>query len=118
MKIDNDTKGCITSFLLYMLGLGIIALFILALNAWGQRNPVNYCDELNQELISKNSPKVCKLRYPIMDIEEIKELKQKNKKLDDKNLDLEFRMEDIKDNIKQIEEIVEDIKKEIKSNED
>ena len=106
ININKEDKGCITSFALYMLGLGFITAFILALNTWGQRNPVGYCDELEQELIDKNNIKVCKLRYPILNIEEVKELKGKNKKLNDKNTDLEFRLDEIKDNIKQIEENV------------
>lgn len=116
INISKENKGCITSFVLYMLGLGFIVAFILALNTWGQRNPVEYCDELSQELISKNNVKVCKLRYPILNTDEIKAIKEKNKKLEEKNDDLEFSLDDIKDNIKQIEEIIEDIKKEIKGN--
>lgn len=96
---DKQIKGCLTSLAIYVLFLGVVLLCFLALSTWKERHPVNFCDETEQDKIEEYSPKICKLRYPILNADEIKALKNKNEELEDKVSELEYKLKDIKDTI-------------------
>lgn len=115
MKMDEETKTCLLSVLLYVFLIGGIAAAIFCVNIWKERHPTEFCDNLNQEYISKHNTKICKLRYPILNFKEIKELKEENKKLEDKNYDLEDKLESIEIYLKNLESAVTDIKEELKN---
>lgn len=113
MKIDNNTKGCITSFALYLLFIIIIIAGIFCLNLWNKKHPTDFCDNLNQEFISEHNAKICKLRYPVLNFKEIKELREENKKLEDKIFDLEDKLESIEIYLKRLESATNDIRMEL-----
>lgn len=113
MKIDKETKGCILSSLLYLLFISIIIAGIFCLKIWNEKNPTEFCDNLNQEFISEHNTKICKLRYPVLNFKEIKELREENKKLEDKNFDLEDKLESIEIYLKRLESSANDIKTEL-----
>lgn len=113
--ISKEDKGHIISIALYAVFIGIIIFAIFAFNYWGERHPVDFCDNLEQEYISKHNAKVCKLRYPILNAEEIKALKEENKKLENKNYDLEDKLDSIEIYLKDLESTITDIKKELKN---
>lgn len=97
MKEDNDLKSCLTSVILYFIGLGAILFCFFVLGIWNERHPVKYCDELKQDEIKEYSPKVCNLRYPILNIEDTNKIRKENEELKDKVLELEDKLDDIKD---------------------
>lgn len=113
MKIDNDTKGCITSSLLYLIFLSAVLALVFCVKSWNEKNPTEFCDNLEQEFISEHNVKICKLRYPVLNFKEVKELKEVNKKLEDKNFDLEDKLESIEIYLKRLESSVNDIKTEL-----
>lgn len=113
MKTDKETKGCVVSSILYLLFISIIIAGIFCLKFWNEKNPTEFCDNLEQEFISEHNVKICKLRYPVLNFKEVKELKEENKKLEDKNFNLEDKLESIEIYLKRLESSVNDIKTEL-----
>lgn len=97
MKTENDLKSCLTSVILYFIGLGLILFCFFALGIWQERNPVKFCDEIEQNKIETYEPKACKLRYPILNTDEIKRIKSENEELHNRVRELEIRLDDVKD---------------------
>lgn len=92
-KLLSENRGCFKAIAFYLLAMSIIAVFGIGLATWREHNPAEYCDLVNSDVL----PKVCKLRYPILDKEEIKILKIENEELKEKINSLENRLEDVKD---------------------
>lgn len=65
----------------------LIAIVIYSSN----KNDYVYCDEVNA------IPAVCKLRFPILNTEEIKKLTTENEELKDKINELQNRLNDVQD---------------------
>lgn len=75
--------------------MSIIIVAAIGLSVWREHNPAKYCDELIQKNIESYKPVVCRLRYPILNIQEIRQLKDENEQLKEKILDLEYKLKNI-----------------------
>lgn len=81
-------KEILLSFLgaaLFWIPLMVIIIYC------SNKNDYVFCDEVN------TIPIVCKLRYPILNTEEIKKLAIENEELKDKINELQNRLDDVKD---------------------
>lgn len=116
--IDEETKGCLLSLLLYLLFIGLIAAICIGLNIWKEKNPAEYCDNIHNEYISEHNVKVCKLRYPILNTVEIKKLKEENQKLEDENYELESKLISVENSLKKLMVIVEELKQDLNNDYD
>ena len=88
MKEEN--KNILLSFLgaaLFWIPLMVIIVYS------GHKNNYEYCDTINADIL----PAVCKLRYPVLNTEEISKLKEENENLKTKIRLLETRLEEVKD---------------------
>lgn len=59
----------------------------------GRKDNYEYCDAIQNVAL----PKVCKLRYPILNTEEIKRITAENSELKEKISALQNRLDDLKD---------------------
>lgn len=74
------------------LGAALFWIPLIALIVYtGNKNNYIYCDEVN------TMPAVCKLRYPILNTEEIKRITAENSELKDEVNALQNRLDDLKD---------------------
>ena len=90
--MNQNKKEILLSFL----GAALFWIPVILIIAYsGYRNNIEYCDKINNDTI----PRICKLRYPILDLEEIKKLKRENEKLKNEVSELQYKLDDIKDTI-------------------
>lgn len=85
-------------FICFSIWLGTVALIILAFGIFGEwrdHNPITFCDEIENSKVDEYNTRVCKLRYPILNTEEIKTLKEKNEELETEITSLKIKIENI-----------------------
>lgn len=75
------------------MAMSIIAIIGISAAIWREHNPVKFCDELVQENIKEYNPIACRLRYPILNAEEIQALKNENTKLKEQIMEYESQLE-------------------------
>lgn len=79
--MDKERKGCFIALGIYIIIIMSLGIAFQVFNDWVTRHPKAYCDEIDTSKVQEYNPKVCKLRYPILNSEEIKNLKKENEEL-------------------------------------
>ena len=70
----------------------VIAVIGVGLSIWKENNPQRFCDEISDV----KTPITCRLRYPILNKEEIKKAIDENEVLKEKNRELENKLDELK----------------------
>lgn len=94
----ENKKGCLISLGIYILFIMALGLAFRIFDDWSDRHPVKFCDEIKE--VKDSSPIVCKLRYPMLNSEEIQNIKKENEDLKVKNFILQSKIENIDKSIK------------------
>ena len=100
----KEKKSFLIVFCIWSLTMALCVLFALVMNNYRIKYPRHFCDEIDPERVVENSPTICKLRYPIYNTEEIKNIKKENEELLIKLSVLENKLEKTQNALNEIPE--------------
>lgn len=93
----EEKKSFLIVICIWSVAMALCVLFALAMNNYRIKHPRYFCDEIKPERVIENSPTICKLRYPIYNTEETKNIKKENEELHNKLSELEYKTEKMKE---------------------
>lgn len=91
--LEQENFGCVTAIAIYILFMCFLCAVFQGINIWKERNPIVYCEDIKKV----NIPRTCLLKFPIMNADEIIELRKQNEELELKISELENKLDDVKD---------------------